>query len=534
MLLNRKRSPGHSGAGPTSLVAGSLLARNSFWNLLGQIAPMFVGLVAIPRLIHALGTDRFGVLTIAWMVVGYFSLFDLGIGRAMTNLVAQRLGSGNTASLPRIVWTANVLMGFLGLLGTLLFASLAPTIVRHVLKMPALLQIEAIQALRILSISIPFVISAAGLRGILEARQRFIDINLVRIPTGIATFAAPLIILPWSNRLPGIIGILLAARVLFWMAYILAVYRDMPFLLRTREVDWRLLPMLLNFGAWMTVSNVVSPMMTYLDRFLVGAILSLSAVAYYATPFEVVTKLLLIPAAIVGVLFPAFSTAIAADVGTARKLFVQAVKYVSLALFPLSVSAIALAHVGLNTWLGPEFASHSTRALQWLAIGVFANGLAALPFALIQGEGRADITGKLHLLELPFYCAAVWTLTKGMGIEGTALAWMLRVSADCILLFWIAHKRLLIGTVKTKSYLVWILTIGTAFALAMVRADLRTKSLCLAFESTAYLVISWMILFKRPGKHSFSRPNGNPAQPEKEIPKLLCSADAVTLLVSEE
>src|ERR1700721_1057348 len=75
------------------LTSGPLLARNTVWNLVGQIAPMAVGLFAIPRLISSLGTDRFGVLTIAWMVVGYFSFFDLGLGRAMTNLLSSSLAT---------------------------------------------------------------------------------------------------------------------------------------------------------------------------------------------------------------------------------------------------------------------------------------------------------------------------------------------------------------------------------------------------------------------------------------------------------
>ena len=63
------------------LTSGSLLARNTIWNLVGQVAPMCVALFAIPVLIRHIGTDRFAILTIAWMVVGYFSLFDLGLGR---------------------------------------------------------------------------------------------------------------------------------------------------------------------------------------------------------------------------------------------------------------------------------------------------------------------------------------------------------------------------------------------------------------------------------------------------------------------
>ena len=426
------------------LTGGSLLARNTVWNLVGQIAPMAVGLFAIPRLISSLGTDRFGVLTIAWMVVGYFSFFDLGLGRAMTNLVAQKLATESDRELPAIVWTANMLMAVLGIIGAVVLAMLSPILVHNLLKTPPALQSETTRAFYILSVSVPFVISTTGFRGVLEARQRFGIINLVRIPMGIATFAAPLLVLPWSKTLPAVVGILVVARALFWLIYVVLALHDTPLLLHKFEIDKRLLPMLFSFGAWMTVSNIVSPLMAYLDRFLIGMLLSLTAVAYYATPFEAVTKLLIIPTAIVGVLFPAFSTALVADRQRAGRLFRCAVKYVIIAMLPLTFLTVATLRSkdGLNLWLGPVFANHSTRVLQWLAIGVFANGLATLPFALIQGAGRADITGKLHLLELPFYLGTVWVLTKHFGIDGTAIAWMIRVVIDCALLFW-AVERLL-------------------------------------------------------------------------------------------
>ena len=73
-----------------NLIGGRRLVRNVFWNLLGTGAPLLVAIVAIPMLIEGMGTARFGVLTLAWMVVGYFSLFDLGLGRALTKLVAER------------------------------------------------------------------------------------------------------------------------------------------------------------------------------------------------------------------------------------------------------------------------------------------------------------------------------------------------------------------------------------------------------------------------------------------------------------
>ncbi|WP_158819627.1 flippase [Granulicella sp. S156] len=475
------------------LTSGSLLARNSVWNLVGQFAPMAVGLFTIPRLVHALGTDRFGVLMIAWMVVGYFSFFDLGLGRAMTNLVAQKLASDSQDELPAIIWTANLVMGALGIVGASLLALLSPLFVEHLLKIPPPLRTETLQAFYLLSLSVFFVISTAGFRGILEARQRFGIINIVRIPMGVATFLAPLLVLHWSKHLPAVVGILVVMRMTFWFTYVWIALRDMPSIMHRFVIEPRLIPMLLSFGAWMTVSNIISPMMEYLDRFLVGMLLSLTAVAYYATPYDVVTKLVILPAGIMSVLFPAFSTALVADHAHAAKLFRRTVKCIIIVLLPLTVLMVLFARNGLQLWLGPMFASHSTRPLQWLAIGVLGNGLAVVPFALIQGAGRPDITAKLHMLEFPFYVATVWVLTNHFGIVGTAIAWAARVIVDAILLYWVAG-RFLDRFARFRSLCIAVLGTMAVFALAMINMSLPTKIFVSAMMLAVFSAITWFVL----------------------------------------
>src|SRR5882762_6152548 len=68
-----------------------VLVRNTVFNLTGQSIPLVAALFAIPLLIRGLGTDRFGVVTLAWILIGYFSVFDLGFGRALTQVVAAKL-----------------------------------------------------------------------------------------------------------------------------------------------------------------------------------------------------------------------------------------------------------------------------------------------------------------------------------------------------------------------------------------------------------------------------------------------------------
>src|SRR6266478_5727385 len=121
-LNQRNGQNGHNG----HLTSGRLLARNTMWNLLGSGAPMLVALFSIPILIRGLGKERFGVLTLAWALIGYASLFDLGLGRALTQLVAKKLGTGEEKEIPSLAWTYLLLMLLLGFVGAALVFLISP------------------------------------------------------------------------------------------------------------------------------------------------------------------------------------------------------------------------------------------------------------------------------------------------------------------------------------------------------------------------------------------------------------------------
>jgi O-antigen/teichoic acid export membrane protein len=206
MSETKKNHNGH-------LTSGRLLARNTVWNLLGSGAPMIVAVFCIPILIRGLGTDRFGVLTLAWALIGYASLFDLGLGRALTQLVAQKLGAGEEQEIPSLAWTSLLLMLALGLAGTAVVLLISPWLAGRALNVPDALDAETLSAFRLLGISLPFVITTAGLRGLLEAHQRFGLINALRIPLGAFTFAGPLLVLPFSKSLVPVVATLVAGRI---------------------------------------------------------------------------------------------------------------------------------------------------------------------------------------------------------------------------------------------------------------------------------------------------------------------------------
>ena len=288
----------------SSAFSSRRLARNIVWNLLGVCLPLLVALWAIPRLIQGLGAERYGVLAIIWMGIGYFSLFDFGVGRALTKLVAERLGNGQTDTLPVLITTGLRLMFGFGVCGAMVVALLTPWLTGRVLNIPDSLADEATVSLWILAVALPFVVLTAGQIGVLQAYERFAAITVVRIPLGVATFLVPLAALRISPSLVSITLGMAVTRVVAWLIYRLMCQ---PYVIeRPRQVkafDTAHVRALLSFGGWITLGNVISPLMVYFDRFLIGALLTMTAVTYYTTPYEVITRLWLVAEAVGGCCF---------------------------------------------------------------------------------------------------------------------------------------------------------------------------------------------------------------------------------------
>jgi len=254
----------------------------------------------------------------------------------------------------------------------------------------------------------------------------------------------------------------------------------------------------------MTVTNVISPLMVTLDRFLIGSAVSMAAVAYYATPYEIVTKLWVIPGALLGVMFPAFSTSFVQDGSRAALLYSRSVKYILLILFPVTLFIVVLAPNGLKLWLGAEFAQNSAQVLQWLAVGVFINCLAQVPFALLQGVGRPDLTAKLHAIELPCYLLALWWLIRTFGIEGAAIAWTGRVSVDALFLFGLVRRLL---PSKNRPGLRTAFLPGTAlliFTLAAFLQNPMLKGVFLLATSLCFVLVMWFQILS-PEERAFAQ-----------------------------
>ena len=412
--------------------------RNFLLNALGNAAPALIALIAVPVIAHHAGTARLGFLGLAWTLIGYLGLLDLGLARVVARRVAQAATAEQFAIERALVWRICLLLFAVAVVLSVLLAWVP---VQAIIgkATAADLVLEAQSALRIVLLTLPLVVVTGVLRGVLEGRQQFGVSNLLKIIFGALSFLAPtLIVLGWPT-LPALVAGIALSRVLAFVAHAWAASRALP----GRGAHHASLPLrpLLIEGGWYTVTSVVGPLMVNFDRFAVTALCALTAAAYYIVPQDVVLRMLLLPAALASTIFPVLAQAHGQadatrqhDVG--ERSFVAAL---ALAL-PMSLALAVLAEPALRLWMGEAFAQGSAGVTAIFAVGLLANSVAQVPYAALQAAGRADLTGKLHLTELPFYMAVMLPMTLSWGLPGAALAWSLRALIDAWALLWLAGR----------------------------------------------------------------------------------------------
>jgi O-antigen/teichoic acid export membrane protein len=416
-------------------VPGRLLARNTLLNLAGQGVPVLFVLLAAPFLIRTLGEARCGILSINLVIINFSTFFDLGLGRALRKRVGEALGRGDRHEVPKITFTALMAQAASGSLGALVLAIGSPLLAERFFQIPIELQGEASATFYLLALAFPLLIVTDSLSGVLEAAQRFDLVNALRVPFILSMVLLPLLGVQFGFYLVGITALQLGSLFVFVLAHFAACARVFPELLRMPTFDREEARALLGFGGWVIISNSIGPVLTYLDRLAIGMLLPIAAVTAYTAPYELVTRLSVVPTSLAATLFPAFS----ALYGQGRHLLlrsyaIRSVKYLSYLLGPIVLGVMVFSHKILEVWLGGDFAAESALALQILAVGVLFNSLAHVPHAWLDAQNRPDLTAKFHMIELPIHAVLVWVLVGLWGIPGAALAWTLRVVLDAALL----------------------------------------------------------------------------------------------------
>jgi O-antigen/teichoic acid export membrane protein len=443
------------------------IVRSTAFNLAAQLGPIAVALVCMPALVSRLGTERVGLLTIVWVVVGYFSILDFGMGFSVTRSVSEALADGHRDRVSALFWGAVGVQVVLSVGGAAAFLAFVPYLADRLLNIPPELRGETRMAFNACAVAFPMLLTSSSIVGLLQAGQRFDLSAKVQLPMGMAQYLLPLAFSFLSPNLGWIVAVLLANRIVGLLLMLLLAARLFPEIKRVPRIDPQVLKRQLSYGGWLTVCSILSPAMVYVDRFIIGSVLTVAAVAYYAVPLDAVMKLSAIPNSLSTVLFSVFSFYSAGAQESAVRTMKDGVRALVLIFMLPMIVLVVFAGDLLLLWLGPEFARQSTLVLQILLIGIWGNSLTRVPYAYVASTGRADLIAFVQLLQAPIQLAGAFLLIKYFGLTGAAAAWSFRLLTELIIYTKIAER--LSGTSLFRPLLMqnWRSASATAAAITV-------------------------------------------------------------------
>src|SRR4051794_21514032 len=142
--MNTRNMPQQASApilrGATS---AGVVAKNSLFNLASEAWTFVLVVISVPILVHRLGTEAFGLFSLAWIVIGYLLFLDIGVNRATTKFVSAHVARNEIVDSCTVIRTAMAANTVLGLIGAVAFTSITPWMVHRAFKVSVPMQSDA-------------------------------------------------------------------------------------------------------------------------------------------------------------------------------------------------------------------------------------------------------------------------------------------------------------------------------------------------------------------------------------------------------
>lgn len=409
------------------------LIKNSFWNILAVVVPALIAIPALGVIARNLGVELFGIFTLIFALIGYAGIFDAGFSRAVVREVA--VSNSKPVQIKKILSTALIVISSLSILPSCFLFFYAEELAT-ILSVSEQSSQDVIVSFKILSLVIPVFLATLILFGYYEGVEKFKQLSIIRLVCNGLLSLLPLVaVLITPTIVSAVIGVLVA-RFLSFFILLFNIRCQLP-ADKLNYFDLKIFKRLISFGSWITVSNVISPIMVYFDRFILSSYSGAGHVAIYTAPAEIISKMLALPMAFGKALFPYLASR--NDKLKSDKFSQQSVGVVLVSTLIIVLPIFIFAEDLILIWLGVSY-DDSSVVLRVLLIGFIFNSMAQVPYTKIQASGNSKLTAIIHLFELVPYLLILVLLIERYSYVGAAMAWSLRVMVDFAILYFWASK----------------------------------------------------------------------------------------------
>lgn len=472
---------------------------NAIYNLIPQI--WFLGLTVFttPFVLHRLGVDAYGILSIVTIVAGYLAFLDLGLNVAVIRFIAAHDAKGETAEIVRVTQTALfvfVVMAIIAAAGLLLLSGSFA----RLLSVPDRLQADAVLTLRIGAISFGVNLVMGVFSAVPRALQRFDVVNLLNVVIGTLQIGGTVILLACGMGLLSVVVWGCALSGLSLVTYIVVSKRLLPTISVRPRFDSEKFRELFKFSGFVMASNFTGVASAHSEKLILGGLAPIAQVTYYAVPFNLASRVLtLIPNNLFSVLFPAFAAMGVTDKPeTIREAYTRSFKLIFLAVAPISILMMVFGADLLRLWIDAEMGSNGGPVLAVLGVAILINAPAWVSVTVGQSLGRPALVAASQVIHLFTLIVCGLIFVPRYGAFGAALAWLAgNIIGIPVLVFLVNRYVLALRTATMlresllRPLIAASLTLVVAFSLKPIVHGWVTLGLACAIVTGFYLALAY-------------------------------------------
>ncbi|KOS62735.1 oligosaccharide flippase family protein [Lysinibacillus agricola] len=275
-----------------------------------------VSIVYTPFMIRILGQEEYGLYSLMMVLIGYFSILDLGFGNAIVRYISRNraLGDKNSeAELNGFFLKLFILIGLIAIgIGVILYSQV-DNIFGGSLSDHQLGKVKMMIIFMTISLAVQFPLSVFS--SILQAYERFIFIKLVSLIQVIIQPITMLIFLLQGADSVTLIGIVAVYNTLFILVDALICMKILDVKFTFTNSNQNLLKEICLYAFFIFVTVIVDKIYWQTDQLLLGILKGTVDVAIYAIAIQIVMIFMSLALAISNLYLPRISILVTQEDG---------------------------------------------------------------------------------------------------------------------------------------------------------------------------------------------------------------------------
>jgi O-antigen/teichoic acid export membrane protein len=398
-----------------------VIARNIKYSAVSRGVSFAVSFALLPFIVSHVGVEIYGAYLLVMTFIGYLGYLDFGVLSAVVKYVAEFMGKGDRDQASKVIrasFTFYVIVGILAALilyATSFWFSLFFKIgVSHYILVRQLFWVTAVASI--------FIWPGKTFAGVLRGLQRYdlvakIDIA-VRVTTALAAYLIFTLGLGMAHFLIVSYFLIMTGNII---SYFLVRLYFKGYRIVSPYFKKEILMTVSGFSFFVFLASLTDIAIFQVDNFVVGALVSVSAVTLYNIAFTLQGGLRAVNSLFGGPLIPAVAEMEGRnDFHGQEMTLYKATKYMTFIFVPMIIVAIVFARPLITHWMGAGF-KESVRPAQILMLFWIFNGTSQVASGILLSKGYAKVLFKIGALTAILNLGISIILAKYIGIVGVAL-----------------------------------------------------------------------------------------------------------------